>query len=197
LVAIVAVSLEFGQRLLAGVAISIAAMALGIAALVLMLHGLWVRQVNRLPRRPAGPLRNVAELDFRVPEPAQRVPVHSDFCTLCGRPLSNPDSRLARVGSECVKVHGPRPLSVPNPAYGEWVVSKRVAEAETAARQRVLDRLHEQALKAHVHDVRRWELSLGKPVMAQRRAARVEGQRVAGAGIMLACAIAAAQLFGS
>jgi hypothetical protein len=153
--------------------------------------------MNWLPRRPAGPLRNIAELDFRVPEPAQRVPLLADVCTLCGRPLSNPDSRLARVGSECVKVHGPRPLSVPNAAYGEWAVSKRVAEAETAARQRVLDRHHEQALKAHAHDVRRWELSLGTPVMVQRRTARVEGQPVAGAGSMLACGIAAAQLFGS
>lgn len=176
--------------------VSIVAMILGVGALVLIWHGLRVRAANQLPGRPPGPLPRVAELDFRVPEPARRVAVLADFCTLCGRPLSNPTSRLARVGSECVKVHGPRPLSVPNPAYGEWAVSKRVAEAETAARQRGLDREHERALVSHALDVRRWELSLGTPEMVQRRAVRVEGQRVAGAGVMLAGGIAAAQLLG-
>ncbi|WP_371262024.1 DUF6011 domain-containing protein [Phycicoccus sp. Soil802] len=172
-------------------------MLFGTGALVLIWHGLRVRQANQLPARPPTPSRRVAELDFSVPEPARRVPVLADFCTICGRALSNPASRLARVGSECVKVHGPRPLSVLNPAYGEWVVSKRVAEAEAAAKQRSLDRQHDQALLLHTRDVRRWELSLETPEMVRRRLVRIEGQRLAGAGLTLTAGIAAAQLLGS
>lgn len=59
------------------------------------------------PPRPLRPRKWVYELATR--------------CVICGRPLTNRRSQRARVGSTCIKKHGPRPRRVPNPAYQHWL----------------------------------------------------------------------------
>lgn len=63
----------------------------------------------------------------------------ADNCIKCGRPLTNPKSRRARVGTTCIKRYGPQPRKIPNPAHAVWQEKRQRAESERAAEQRAFD----------------------------------------------------------
>lgn len=87
---------------------------------------------NPVRRRPRKPIEMTPRRPYVGREPKTTILEPSDRCTICGRPLTNPQSQLARVGMECIKKHGPRYLSVPNPAHHAWRAAMAQADAAWA-----------------------------------------------------------------
>lgn len=74
-------------------------------------------------------------------------------CVKCGRPLTNPKSQRARVGTTCIQRYGPQPRLIPNPARAVWESKRTAADADRSARQAQLDAEYESAL-AHYNAAR-------------------------------------------
>jgi hypothetical protein len=57
----------------------------------------------------------------------------ADNCIKCGRPLTDPRSRRARVGTKCIRVYGSQQRRIPNPAHQRWLDKKTKADVEFIA----------------------------------------------------------------
>lgn len=122
--------------------------ALAVAAAIL-LNGLqaWFR--HRDPPRPRKPRRQIAKLPYVPREPASTIHEIAYHCVICGRPLSNPESMRARVGSTCIQRYGPRYKMVPNPEHAVWRGLLTMAEVSRAAEQAGFDHAFQKALSEH------------------------------------------------
>ncbi len=68
-------------------------------------------------------------------QPAKLIDELADNCVKCGRPLTNPRSRRARVGTTCIQRYGAQPRRIANPAHAEWRRKRAKAEADRAMQQ--------------------------------------------------------------
>lgn len=149
-----------------------------LVAFALLLRGvaLWIR--HRDPRRPRSPRRPIAKRP-RVPrEPPRQVHEIAFKCVICGRPLTNPESMRARVGSTCIKRYGPRFKLIQNPDHVMWRRLVAAAEAERATQQTRLDADFERAMSAHDKDARAWAAEVATPAGQERRQHRKTGSRL-------------------
>lgn len=127
---------------------------------------------NRLPPRPKEPVARVPHMRFRLPEPASIVLQPSDRCEICNRVLTNPESRLKRVGMECVKTYGPRYRYGPNPAHAYWRAEMARAEAALAVERAQARVEHQEAVASYRRQVNEWTQLLQAPENVERAARR-------------------------
>ncbi|MBM4597462.1 hypothetical protein JO861_12395 [Rhodococcus hoagii] len=153
--------------------------AVSIATLI---HGavLWYRHRN--PPQPRQPRAEKAKLDRLPKSPASQIPLLASHCLICGRPLTNPESMRARVGSTCIKTHGPRYATTANPAYAEWQKLLIAAESKRAEEQVRLDAKHQTALLEHKLLLANWEREVASPEGLSRSANRRTGSKLLGVG---------------
>lgn len=147
-------------------------LAVAVFAAVMFFPGLtlWVRSQD--PRRPREPVLTRARLRQLPPEPPARVHEMAHSCVICGRPLTNPQSMRARVGSTCIQRYGPRYKMIPNPQHEKWRGLLASAEADRAAEQARLNVAHQQALARHSNLLRAWEAERQTPAAHARRQTR-------------------------
>lgn len=126
----------------------------------------------RDPARPRPPVRAKAPVPILRPEPPRVVQVIAYNCVICGRPLSNHQSMLARVGSTCIKTYGPRPAWQNNVDHDRWVDEWARARAWQVAEQARLDAQFDRAQAAHPIRVAEWEAELSSPDGTRRRSQR-------------------------
>jgi hypothetical protein len=88
--------------------------------------------------------------------PAERMLVPASRCRICGRPLTNAESRRRGVGPDCYRNYGARVVNVPNPAFAEWSNRKALMEAQKAAWQALLDELYLHLTKRFEAEMRNW-----------------------------------------
>ncbi|GIL33979.1 hypothetical protein [Phycicoccus sp. DTK01] len=124
------------------------------------------------PPAPVAPVLELVALGPVPPEPDRRVLEESDSCVICGRPLTNADSSKARVGTQCIQVHGPRFKMVENLAWVRWSTELVAARAEQAQRQAEADAAHSRAVATHAQQYERWQEELASPEAAECRAGR-------------------------
>lgn len=126
----------------------------------------------RNPPKPRKPRAKKAKLDRLPWAPAKQIPLTSTHCLICSRALTNPQSMRARVGSTCIKTHGPRYANVPNPAYAEWQELRAAAESKQAAEQVRLDAQHQVDLVEYNLLLLNWEREIVTPEGLSRSANR-------------------------
>lgn len=127
---------------------------------------------NRDPHRPVEPRPLTASRRSLPPEPRGRIHELADYCVICGRPLTNLQSQIARVGTTCIKRYGPRFKMVPNPEHEKWRDAFAAAEAERATEQLELDAGHRDAMRHFADLVREWEDERKSPPAQTRRQLR-------------------------
>lgn len=125
------------------------------------------------PPTPVPPSLNAIPLRQLPQEPARRIHQMADHCTVCGRPLTNSESRKARVGTQCIQTHGPRYKMIENPAWVRWSRELVSARAEQAQRQAEARVAHDRALVAHAQRLEEWESELLSEAGVQRRSHRI------------------------
>ncbi|MCL1870572.1 MAG: DUF6011 domain-containing protein [Promicromonosporaceae bacterium] len=141
-------------------------MAVALAITWLSLRSLVTKHAD--PNAPLAPVRQVAELPSVRPEPARRIHVLGYTCEICGRSLTNAESQRARVGSECIKSHGPRYRFTANPDHDRWAEEDARARVYQVVKQAELNQLHERAMDAHALEVENWAAELTSPEAAER-----------------------------
>ncbi|MFD1811793.1 DUF6011 domain-containing protein [Rhodococcus gannanensis] len=148
------------------------------AAMAVTVRGatLWYRYRN--PRRPRKPRAKTARLARLPSRPARVLPLLASNCVICGRPLTNPQSMRARVGTTCIKKYGPRYATQPNPAYDEWEKLKAAAESDRVAEQARLDVEFQLALSGYSSLMLAWESEIASPAGQSRAANRQIGTRI-------------------
>lgn len=157
----------------------------GFIALVMATTRAVVQYVrHRDSARPRSPRLRRARRRRRPPEPPSRIPEIAYSCVICGRPLTNHQSQLARVGSTCIRTYGPRPRMIANPEHERWRSRVAALEAERAAEQARLNVEHERALEAHAHDMDQWGAELNSHAGHERKAGRAAARgRMATMGV--------------
>lgn len=121
---------------------------------------------------PAEPRRGTARLPHVRAEPPRTIPDLADACEICGRKLTAPESRRARVGTDCIKTHGPRPRDQANPDHDRWNTEMARARAVQAERQVALNRAHDKAMVVHQAELTAWAVDVSTPEGAARHRAR-------------------------
>lgn len=146
-----------------------------------------VGALNRGPRRPREPRRNVARPRAVRRQPPTRIPLAAHRCLICNRPLTDPRSMYNGVGPDCLRNYGARPQTQPNPAYPIW--QQRVADARRKAEQaqHIYDREYAVAVSEHRARLRVWEVARARPEnVARAHAHRVATRTVAvDAGVLI------------
>jgi hypothetical protein len=134
----------------------------------------WIGNLD--PWRPRTPVLKRARLRRVPPEPPAQVHELAYNCVICGRPLTNPQSMKARVGSTCIRTYGPRFKLIANPEHARWRSLVAAAEAERAAEQARLNVAHARALDEHGRAIKSWESErasvAGQERLNRRQAAR-------------------------
>lgn len=82
--------------------------------------------------------------------------VQASRCRICGRPLTNSDSRRRGVGPDCYRTYGARVVHLANPAFAEWSDRKTLMEAQQATWQSLLDELYKQLMQRFETEMRNW-----------------------------------------
>ena len=59
----------------------------------------------------------------------------ADYCVKCGRALTDPRSRRARVGTKCIRIYGSQQRRIPNPEHAAWIEKKANADVAYSARK--------------------------------------------------------------
>ena len=147
-------------------------------SMALLLRGATVWWRHRDPRRPRAPRLQRARLPWLPSEPPQQVHELAYNCVICGRPLTNPQSMRARVGSTCIQRYGPRYKLVPNPDHERWRGLVAAAEADRAAEQARLKHAYERAVDEHRRLVATWEQERASPGGQIRQRRRSDGRRL-------------------
>lgn len=98
------------------------------------------RLTRREARRVAGPRPRKPRREHvkrqRVGfQPEQTIWDMADNCIKCGRSLTDPRSRQARVGTKCIKVYGTQERRIPNPLHKVWADKKIEAEVAYIAKK--------------------------------------------------------------
>lgn len=124
------------------------------------------------PRRPRRPRAARARMPRVRREPPSKIPLLASHCVICGRPLTNQQSMLARVGSTCIKRHGPRPAWQDNPDHHRWIAERAAADAARAAEQARLDVQFDRAIAAYPAAEQAWRDELGSSDGLRRRERR-------------------------
>jgi hypothetical protein len=83
----------------------------------------------------------------------------ADNCVKCGRPLTDPRSRQARVGSKCIRVWGSQQRRIPNPDHAAWQRAKTRARVDYLAEKTAADADYERARLAYRAALAEWKLS--------------------------------------
>lgn len=156
--------------------LSLALVASTVFALPQLLVGLHGYVSNPLPSPPRPPRYREPTPRSIGPEPPSTVLQASDRCEICGRPLTNPESRIARVGMECIKVHGPRYKNGPNPEHTLWIQERTKADVELASDRAKARVAHESALLSHERAMGAWKLKLEEPAALRAAAARTRAR---------------------
>lgn len=142
----------------------LAAVGLAAGIVISMLLGtVLARASNPLPRKPSRPTMTRVERFPPLVEPPRLVLEPSLTCEICGRSLTRPESQLARVGTECIKIYGPRNKSVPNPAHEDWshaLIARRVQEIEARTRA---EGQYRRELESYRNAIGEWEEEINSP----------------------------------
>ena len=113
---------------------------------------LWQRsRVKPVQPKPLAAPRN---RPGRAPRPTVLLPAVR--CRICGRALTNSESRRRGVGPDCYRNYGARVVRVPNPAFSDWTKRKELMEAQQAAWQSLLDELYRQLMQRFEAEMRNW-----------------------------------------
>lgn len=88
--------------------------------------------------------------------PPAQILLPASRCRICGRPLTNSESRRRGVGPDCLRNYGDRIVHVPNPAFAEWSNRKRLMEAQEAAWQALLDELFKHLMERFEIEMQNW-----------------------------------------
>lgn len=96
------------------------------------------RQARRLARQAAGPApRRPRRRRVRRQRvgfaPHSTIWDMADNCVKCGRPLTDPRSRQARVGTRCIRIYGSQQRRIPNPKHAAWIDAKTKADVAYTA----------------------------------------------------------------
>ncbi|MET0915799.1 MAG: DUF6011 domain-containing protein [Jiangellaceae bacterium] len=73
----------------------------------------------------------------------------ADNCVKCGRPLTDPRSRQARVGTKCIRIYGSQQRKIPNPRHAAWIDRKTKADAAYIAEKVRADAEYARARSAY------------------------------------------------
>lgn len=141
-----------------------------------------------VPSRPTEPVERVPKLGSVDAEPPTTIMEPSDRCEICNRSLSNPDSQLARVGSECIKTYGPRFMYIPNPAHA-WRAALSQTQVELAAAKVRAKSEHRDAMRQYQSDFRAWQEAMLRPEVQEAIGRRKIHRRAASYGAVL-CGVA-------
>lgn len=107
-------------------------------------------------RRPRKPRRAHIRKPHIAPAPPAGIWELADNCIKCGRPLTDPRSRLARVGTRCIQIYGSQQRQVPNPAYSVWLAHKTKADTDYIAAKVRADAEFTRAMAAYEHAKAEW-----------------------------------------
>jgi hypothetical protein len=113
-------------------------------------------RLRRARSKPARPKPLVAPKPRPGNAPAQTILVPASHCRICGRLLTNAESRRRGVGPDCYRNYGARLVHVPNPAFAEWSDRKTLMEAQQAAWQALLDELYLHLMRRFESEMRNW-----------------------------------------
>lgn len=80
----------------------------------------------------------------------------ADNCVKCGRPLTDPRSRQARVGTKCIRVYGSQQRKIPNPQHAAWIAKKTKAEVTYTAAKVRADAEYARAMSAYEEARTEW-----------------------------------------
>lgn len=166
-----------GEQLWTGIPAILFVLYVVIAASA-FLSGLTDAFRQRDPRRPRLPRRRTARRPSVPREPPRRIHEIAHNCVICGRPLTNPESMRARVGSTCIKRYGPRFKMIVNPDHVRWTDLVATAEAERAAEQKRLDADFETATRAYDQARRAWAEEVASEAGQERRRRRRAASRL-------------------
>lgn len=72
-----------------------------------------------------------------------------DNCVKCGRPLTDPRSRQARVGTKCIRIYGSQQRKIPNPRHAAWIDKKSKSDAAYIAEKVRADAEYARAKTAY------------------------------------------------
>jgi hypothetical protein len=113
-----------------------------------------VRQTRRQARQAAGPKprrprRRRVRRQWVGFAPSSTIWDLADNCVKCGRPLTDPRSRQARVGTKCIRIYGSQQRRVPNPRHAAWIDRKTKAETAYIAEKVRADAEYVRAKTAH------------------------------------------------
>jgi hypothetical protein len=81
----------------------------------------------------------------------------ADYCVKCGRPLTDPRSKQARVGTKCIRVYGSQQRRIQNPQYSAWLDRKTKADVEYIAAKVRAEAEFERARSAYVEARAMWK----------------------------------------
>lgn len=88
--------------------------------------------------------------------PAATVWELADRCIKCGRPLTDPRSRRARVGTKCIRIWGSQQRRIPNPEHERWVEKKTRADVAYLAEKARVDAEFDRAKTAYDEALAAW-----------------------------------------
>lgn len=146
--------------------------------LALCVKGVWRLRQHRDPPPPEPPEYRQARRRAVAPEPPRQIYEFASHCVICGRPLTNPYSMRARVGSTCIQRYGPRYKMIANPQHAVWTKAVAAAVAEQRAEQGRLDKAHQPRMRHHENQVRLWKIELDTPEGRARRQMRQAGRHL-------------------
>lgn len=114
-------------------------------------------RLRRARSRPVMPKRLVAPRPRPGLAPPKLLLVQASRCRICGRQLTNADSRRRGVGPDCLRNYGPRIVHAPNPAFAEWSARRSLMGAQQAAWQSLLDELFVHLMQRFEAEMQNWE----------------------------------------
>lgn len=121
------------------------------------------RQTRRQARRAAGPRpRRPRKRRVRRQRvgfaPPPTIWDMADNCVKCGRPLTDPRSRQARVGTKCIRIYGSQQRRIPNPQYSAWIDRKTKADVAYVTEKVQADAEYARAKTAYDEALAKWKL---------------------------------------
>jgi hypothetical protein len=159
-------------------------LAAAVAAAPQLVTGSFLVRRNQKIPSPRPPVERVPALRSIGAEPQPRVLETSDHCSICGLPLTNPRSQLARVGMECIKTYGPRYKEVPNPAHAQWRAAMAHAETDYAAERAVARVGYQREMLKYSSDLDAWRSHCATPEVVASMQRRARGRRQQGVAIV-------------